>query len=105
MAFDKVLVSPAKRAQMTCAIICAALHYDAAPAVRDALYFEGEKAILQCIRNVKSKHRTIAIVGHNPDFSRYLQVAMSPQSADTTQLHRAVRLQGRRPADNRRGAR
>ncbi len=109
VVFDKVFVSPARRARMTCEIICDALHYIKAPETRNELYFEGVDAIMQCVRSAKAKHRTIAVFGHNPDFTRCVRVSVCQLVGTTVrgvwvdvvdrQLHPAAGLQRRRFAD------
>lgn len=94
--FDKVVVSTAKRAQMTADIICPALgfvwcfcfcfvfvsfflntrvsfRYEKKVRVDKRLYFRGEEDMLKCVQSLAKKHRVAAIFGHNPDFTTFLE--------------------------------
>lgn len=71
--FDAVLSSPAERAHRTCKIFCKAVGFDGQVVKDKRLYFKGTEAIAECIRELVPKSaKTVAVFGHNPDFTDFL---------------------------------
>lgn len=69
--FEQVLTSHARRARDTCKIACKYCFKEGKPTEAKKLYFCGVDAILKVIRE-KGKEKTLAIFGHNPDFSDFV---------------------------------
>lgn len=67
---DLIVSSPARRALDTAKIYAGKLDYpEKKIQMNDLLYFEGIKNILHVIHQLDSRHRTVFIFGHNPDFT------------------------------------
>lgn len=73
VTFDLVISSPAKRAYDTAKIICEKVGYkiDSIELKRE-LYLADVKDILEIIKNVDNKFETVAIFGHNPGFTDFV---------------------------------
>jgi len=68
-----IISSPAKRALITAEIAAAFLRYEIEDIKVDKrLYFEGTNKILQTIKEVDNKIDSLIIVGHNPDFTEFI---------------------------------
>jgi phosphohistidine phosphatase len=67
---DLVLSSPAKRARKTATAIAKAIGYPKKKIIfDDNMYHASSKDIIEIIRNIDDKHKTIMLFGHNPDFN------------------------------------
>jgi len=68
---DKFISSPAKRAFTTAGFFAAAfgLHDDDDILIKDLIYHESSRSIMSFIASLDDKWETVAMFGHNPDFT------------------------------------
>jgi phosphohistidine phosphatase len=80
---DAVISSPLKRASQTASLVANEIGYDGKlqlhPALRPEATYENFRELL----DENSKHDAILIVGHNPNFSRFLSLLISGGTTDT----------------------
>lgn len=68
IALDRMIVSPALRAQTTARLIAAEIGFDQENIdTDDTLYFNGSTIIANLIRDQDESVRQLMLVGHNPD--------------------------------------
>jgi len=71
---ELILSSTAKRAKQTAEIIVDSCKCKAEIVLLDSLYLAEPSLILETIEDVKDKHKTIMVVGHNPGIEAFLQI-------------------------------
>ena len=66
---DLILSSSAKRARLTAKGIAENIGYDGKIEYMDELYMATPTQIIEIIKEIKDKHDTVFIVGHNPELT------------------------------------
>jgi phosphohistidine phosphatase len=65
-----VISSPAQRARQTAELFCETFGIPADEIVIDEkLYFQGEKTVINLVKEIDNRFGTVMITGHNPDFT------------------------------------
>jgi phosphohistidine phosphatase len=80
---DRVLVSPARRAEQTWGEAGATAAPDLRPTVDERIYENTVEALLDAIRDTPEEVRTVAVVGHNPSIAA-LAAALDDGQGDPT---------------------
>jgi len=66
---DIILSSSAKRAKKTAKMIAEGVGYSEKIVFDDKLYVAMPKVLLKKIKNIKDKHKTAFLIGHNPELN------------------------------------
>lgn len=70
LAPDRIVSSPARRAQKTARLIANEVGYDKdAIGIEETIYLGGARAILELVQNLGDEYERAYLVGHNPDLS------------------------------------
>lgn len=75
VSIDKILSSPAIRTRTTAEIIAEKLNFKGKIEFKDDLYIASSNAILEVVKKVDEKIKSLMIVGHNPgltDFANFV---------------------------------
>ena len=68
---DRMVCSPARRALDTARFIAGQVRYNVdAIDIRDALYMEGESALMSIVQGLDDAWSRVYLIGHNPDLTR-----------------------------------
>ena len=99
---DAVISSPLKRASQTASLVANEIGYEEKLQLHPALRPEAAYEAFRQLLDENSKRDAILIVGHNPNFSRFLSLLISGGTTDTcVDLKKAavakVDVSGRRP--------
>ena len=99
---DAVISSPLKRASQTASLVGNEIGYEGKLQLHPALRPEAAYEAFRQLLDENSKRDAILIVGHNPNFSRFLSLLISGGSTDTcVDLKKGavakVEVSGRRP--------
>jgi phosphohistidine phosphatase len=77
---DLIVSSSAKRAYSTAKKIAKVLNYPKEKIKKDpALYHAGEDTILSVIQELKDKHETVLLFGHNPGLTDFVNTLMNEE--------------------------
>jgi phosphohistidine phosphatase len=67
---DQVISSPARRARQTAELFCETFGIPAGDiGIEEKLYFQGERIVVDVVRDFDDRFNTVMITGHNPDFT------------------------------------